>query len=291
MADAYVPDPNRYDRMTYRRCGRSGLHLPLLSLGFWWNFGDDRPLRPSAPSSGRAFDLGITHFDLANNYGPPYGSAERNLGRILREDFRGLRDELVISTKAGWDMWKGPYGDLGSRKTCSASLDQSLQRLGLDHVDVYYHHRPDPRTPLEESMGALHTACSRARRCTSASPRTATRARPRRCGSCASSGTPLLIHQPSVLDAQPLDRGRAARRARARGRRLHRLHRAGAGAAHRQVPRRVPAGQPDGRYYSLDEELLSRGQPSRAARAERDRAARGQTLAQMALAWACATIG
>ncbi|MCW2631953.1 MAG: putative aldo/keto-reductase family protein, partial [Pseudonocardia sp.] len=137
----YIPDPDRYGRMPYRRTGRSGLKLPPLSLGLWQNFGDDRPLEVSRAILRRAFDLGITHFDLANNYGPPYGSAERNFGQIFAEDLAPYRDELVISTKAGWDMWPGPYGDLGSRKYLLASLDQSLQRMGLDYVDIFYSHR------------------------------------------------------------------------------------------------------------------------------------------------------
>jgi len=144
--------------MTYRRCGRSGLLFPAVSLGLWQNFGDDRPIDTQRAIVRRAFDLGLTHFDLANNYGPPYGSAETNFARILHEDFHEHRDELVISTKAGWDMWPGPYGDLGSRKYLVASLDQSLRRLGLDYVDIFYHHHYDPETPLDESLGALHTA-------------------------------------------------------------------------------------------------------------------------------------
>ncbi|MDA2988796.1 MAG: aldo/keto reductase, partial [Actinomycetota bacterium] len=145
IAQHYLPDPDRYDsRMPFRRCGRSGLELPVISLGFWHNFGDDKPLAGQREIMHTGFDLGITHFDLANNYGPPYGSAEINAGRILREDFARYRDELVISSKAGWDMWPGPYGNLGSRKYILASLDQSLERLGLDYVDIFYHHRPDP---------------------------------------------------------------------------------------------------------------------------------------------------
>src|SRR5881398_3902212 len=144
--------------MPYRRCGRSGLQLPAISLGLWWNFGDDRPLANSRAILRRAFDLGITHFDLANNYGPPYGSAEINFGRIFAEDLRAYRDELVISSKAGYDMWPGPYGDHGSRKYLLASLDQSLRRLGLDYVDIFYSHRRDHDTPLEETIGALDTA-------------------------------------------------------------------------------------------------------------------------------------
>jgi L-glyceraldehyde 3-phosphate reductase len=155
---SYIPAEDRYRTMTYRRCERSGLLLPAVSLGLWQNFGDDRPLETQRAVLRRAFDLGITHFDLANNYGPPYGSPETNIGRILREDFRTCRDELVISTKAAWDMWQGPYGDLGSPKYLLASLDQSLRRLDVDYVDIFYHHHFDPQTPLEESLGALHTA-------------------------------------------------------------------------------------------------------------------------------------
>jgi L-glyceraldehyde 3-phosphate reductase len=158
MALTYVPARDRYDRMQYRRSGRSGLSLPAISLGLWQNFGGDVPLEHSRAILWRAFDLGITHFDLANNYGPPYGSAEQTFGRILREDLRPYRDELVISTKAGYDMWPGPYGEWGSRKYLLASLDQSLQRMGLEYVDIFYSHRFDPDTPLEETMGALDTA-------------------------------------------------------------------------------------------------------------------------------------
>jgi L-glyceraldehyde 3-phosphate reductase len=154
----YVPADDRYERMTYRRSGRSGLQLPAVSLGLWQNFGHDRPLDTSRAIVRRAFDLGVTHFDLANNYGPPYGSAEENFGRLMRDDLRPYRDELVISTKAGYDMWPGPYGEWGSRKYLLASLDQSLGRMGLEYVDIFYSHRFDPETPLEETMGALATA-------------------------------------------------------------------------------------------------------------------------------------
>src|ERR1700683_832702 len=153
-----VAAEDRYDSMPYRRCGRRGLKLPAISLGLWQNFGDDRPLATSRAILRRAFDLGITHFDLANNYGPPYGSAELNSGRVFEEDLRAYRDELVISTKAGWDMWPGPYGEYGSRKYLLASLDQSLRRMRLDHVDIFYSHRFDPDTPLEETLGALADA-------------------------------------------------------------------------------------------------------------------------------------
>lgn len=151
----YQPVENRYEKMQYRRCGKSGIKLPLISLGLWHNFGDKDDFANARQILRTAFDNGITHFDLANNYGPPYGSAEKNFGRIFKEDFKTYRDELIISTKAGWDMWPGPYGNFGSRKYLIASLDQSLQRMGLDYVDIFYHHRPDPDTPLEETMGAL----------------------------------------------------------------------------------------------------------------------------------------
>src|SRR6202046_979137 len=154
----YLAAADRYQHIGYRRCGRSGIQLPEVSLGLWHNFGDDRPLENSRAILRRAFDLGITHFDLANNYGVPYGSAEKNFGRILREDFRPYRDELIISTKAGYDMWPGPYGQWGSRKYLLASLDQSLQRMGLEYVDIFYSHRPDPKTPLQETLGALDAA-------------------------------------------------------------------------------------------------------------------------------------
>src|SRR4030088_770876 len=152
---SYVPAPDRYASTPYRRCGRSGLLLPPISLGLWQNFGGTRPIETSRAIACRAFDLGITHFDLANNYGPPDGSAEETFGKILREDFKPWRDELIITTKAGYYMWPGPYGEWGSRKYLLASLDQSLKRMGLDYVDIFYSHRPDPETPLEETMGAL----------------------------------------------------------------------------------------------------------------------------------------
>jgi L-glyceraldehyde 3-phosphate reductase len=194
----YVAAPDRYDQTTYRRCGRSGLQLPLISLGLWQNFGDDRPLATSREILRRAFDLGITHFDLANNYGPPYGSAEINFGRIFAEDFRAHRDELVISTKAGYDMWPGPYGEWGSRKYLLASLDQSLRRMGLDYVDIFYSHRFDPGTPLEETMGALHSAVQQGKaRYAGISSYSASRTQQAVRILRDDLGTPLLIHQPS----------------------------------------------------------------------------------------------
>jgi L-glyceraldehyde 3-phosphate reductase len=183
--------------MSYRRCGHSGLLLPAISLGLWHNFGHDRPLDAQREVLRRAFDLGITHFDLANNYGPPYGSAEENFGRHLAADLRPYRDELVISSKAGYDMWPGPYGDLGSRKYLLASLDQSLNRMGLDYVDIFYSHRPDPDTPLEETMGALDTAV-RSGRALYAGISNYPADRTREAAAILQDlGTPLLIHQPS----------------------------------------------------------------------------------------------
>jgi L-glyceraldehyde 3-phosphate reductase len=193
----YVAAEARYDRLPYRRCGTSGLMLPAISLGLWQNFGHDRPLDTSRAIVRRAFDLGITHFDLANNYGPPYGSAEENFGRLLEQDLRPYRDELVISSKAGYDMWPGPYGDHGSRKYLLASLDQSLQRMGLDYVDIFYSHRFDPETPLEETMGALDSAVRQGKALyagiSSYSPAKTKEA----AAILRDLGTPLLIHQPS----------------------------------------------------------------------------------------------
>jgi L-glyceraldehyde 3-phosphate reductase len=193
----YVPADDRYERMVYNRSGRSGLQLPAVSLGLWNNFGHDRPLDDQRAIVRRAFDLGVTHFDLANNYGPPYGSAEENFGRLLREDLAQYRDELVISTKAGYDMWPGPYGEWGSRKYLTASLDQSLRRMGLDYVDIFYSHRFDPETPLEETMGALGAAVRAGKALyvgiSSYSPAKTAEA----AAILRDLGTPLLIHQPS----------------------------------------------------------------------------------------------
>jgi L-glyceraldehyde 3-phosphate reductase len=188
---------SRYDSMPYRRCGRSGILLPAISLGLWQNFGDDRPHQTAREIVWRAFDRGVTHFDLANNYGPPYGSAERNFGRILKADLGAHRDELIISTKAGYDMWPGPYGDGGSRKYLLASLDQSLERMGLDYVDIFYSHRYDPGTPLEETLGALDTAVKQGK-ALYAGISSYSGARTAEAGQMLRElGTPLLIHQPS----------------------------------------------------------------------------------------------
>jgi len=194
---SYLPDPARYEAMAYRRCGRSGIRLPALSLGLWHNFGDDRPWETQREICRRAFDLGVTHFDLANNYGPPYGAAESNFGRILATDFAAHRDELLISTKAGYDMWPGPYGDLGSRKYLLASLDQSLSRMGLDYVDIFYSHRVDPDTPMEETAGALAAAVAQGKALyVGISSYSSERTR-RMAELLADLKVPLLIHQPS----------------------------------------------------------------------------------------------
>jgi L-glyceraldehyde 3-phosphate reductase len=192
----YVADSHRYDSMEYRRSGRSGIKLPAISLGLWHNFGGVDNFENSRAMLRRAFDLGITHFDLANNYGPPYGSAEENFGRIFKKDFRPYRDELIISTKAGWDMWPGPYGDLGSRKYLLASLDQSLARMGLDYVDIFYHHRPDPETPMEESMGALDTAVRSGRALYAGISAYNAEQTLQAVKILRELGTPCLIHQP-----------------------------------------------------------------------------------------------
>lgn len=200
---SYQAKKERYDQMEYRRCGKSGIKLPMLSLGLWHNFGDITPFETQRDILRAAFDAGITHFDLANNYGPPYGEAERNFGKHLAADFRPYRDELIISTKAGYDMWPGPYGNFGSRKYLIASLDQSLMRMGLDYVDIFYHHRPDPDTPLEETMGALHSIVASGKALYVGlsnyyDPAVAKKA----MAILKDMGTPCLIHQPrySMLD-------------------------------------------------------------------------------------------
>jgi L-glyceraldehyde 3-phosphate reductase len=192
----YVADDKRYDSMQYRRSGRSGIQLPAVSLGLWHNFGGVDNFENSRAMLRRAFDLGITHFDLANNYGPPYGSAEETFGQILKKDFLPYRDELMISTKAGWDMWPGPYGNLGSRKYLLASLDQSLKRMGLEYVDIFYHHRPDPDTPMEESMGALDTAVRSGRALYAGISAYNAKQTSEAVKILRDLGTPCLIHQP-----------------------------------------------------------------------------------------------
>ena len=277
--------------MRYRRTGRSGLRLPVLSLGLWQNFGDDRPEETQRAILRRAFDRGVTHFDLANNYGPPYGRAEENFGRYLADDLGPYRDELVISTKAGYDMWPGPYGQGGgSRKYVLASLDQSLARMGLDYVDIFYSHRFDAETPVEETMMALDTAV-RSGRALYAGISSYSSERTREAATIARElGTPLLIHQPSY---SMLNRwieaasrwAEPARRARAAGDGLHRLHRAGAGAADRPLPRRRPRRLPR-RPRRLDAHRSRRRRAAAGAGADEIAQRRGQKLAQLALQWA-----
>jgi len=197
MPTSYAADPARYDTMQYRRTGRSGVQLPAVSLGLWHNFGDDKPLETQRAILRRAFDLGVTHFDLANNYGPPYGSAETNFGRHLRDDFRPFRDELIISSKAGWDMWPGPYGFGGSRKYLLSSLDQSLQRMGLEYVDIFYSHRFDPDTPIEETMGALDAAVRQGKALYVGISSYSAERTEQAIAILNDLGTPLLIHQPN----------------------------------------------------------------------------------------------
>jgi L-glyceraldehyde 3-phosphate reductase len=283
----YIAAADRYDGKHYRRCGRSGVKLPEVSLGLWQNFGDESPLDTQRAILRRALDLGVTHFDLANNYGPPYGTAEINFGRIMREDLRPHRDELIISTKAGYDMWPGPYGDWGSRKYLLASLDQSLARMGLEYVDIFYSHRADPDTPLEETMGALATAVTSGRALyagiSSYSPARTEEA----AAILGDLGAPLLIHQPSysILNRWVEDGL------------LDTLERVGAGCiafsplAQGLLTAKYLNGVPEGSRASRSGSSLSADQLSEQnlvrVRALNDIARdRGQSLAQMALAWA-----
>jgi L-glyceraldehyde 3-phosphate reductase len=281
----YVPAEDRYDRMHYRRSGRSGLDLPAVSLGLWWNFGHDRPFETSRAIVRRAFDLGITHFDLANNYGPPYGSAEENFGRMLAADLGRYRDELVISTKAGWEMWPGPYGDLGSRKYLLASLDQSLRRLGLDYVDIFYSHRPDPDTPLEETMGALATAVQQGKALYAGISSYSAEKTAEAAAILRSFRVALLIHQPSYsmlnrwIEHELLDV----------------LGEEGIGCivfsplAQGMLTDKYLDGIPEGsratRGYALSEDLLTEESLAKIRALNEIAQGRGQTLAQMALAW------
>ncbi len=281
----YVPAPDRYERFEYRRCGRSGLLLPPISLGLWQNFGDDRPLSTSRAILRKAFDLGITHFDLANNYGPPYGSAELNFGRLFAEDFAGLRDEVVISTKAGYDMWPGPYGEWGSRKYVLGSLDQSLKRMRLEYVDIFYSHRFDPETPLRETMGALDSAVRQGKAryvgISSYSPERTEEA----IRILAELGTPLLIHQPSYsMFNRWIEDGL-----------LDVLGREGIGCiafsplAQGLLTDKYLHGVPDdsrvrrGQYF--DEQIVNERNLERVQALASIAEDRGQTLAQLAVAW------
>jgi L-glyceraldehyde 3-phosphate reductase len=282
---SYVADAGRYESMPYRRCGRSGIQLPAISLGLWQNFGEDRPLASSRAMLRRAFDLGITHFDLANNYGPPYGSAESNFGRVFASDLRPHRDELIISTKAGYDMWPGPYGEWGSRKYLLGSLEQSLQRMGLEYVDIFYSHRFDPETPLEETMGALDSAVRQGKAryvgISSYSPQRTEEA----AGILRELGTPLLIHQPSYsMLNRWVEQGL-----------LDVLDRVGVGtivfsplAQGLLTDRYLQGVQEDsrvlrGNYFS--KELITKENLARVRALNEIATRRGQTLAQLAIAW------
>ncbi|WP_084704131.1 L-glyceraldehyde 3-phosphate reductase [Phaeacidiphilus oryzae] len=283
----YRPAEDRYSgSMAYRRTGRSGLKLPEISLGLWHNFGDDKPFETQRAILRRAFDLGVTHFDLANNYGPPYGSAETNFGRHLRDDFRPYRDELVLSTKAGYDMWPGPYGEWGSLKYLTASLDQSLRRMGLEYVDIFYSHRPDPNTPLEETMAALARAVQQGKALyVGISSYTASQTR-EAARILREMGVPLLIHQPSysIVNRWVEDDGL-----------LDTLEAVGAGMigfaplAQGLLTGRYLKGIPeDSRAAagkSLDPGLLSEENVTRLRGLNAIAERRGQTLAQMALTW------
>jgi L-glyceraldehyde 3-phosphate reductase len=282
---AYAPADERYEKLTYRRCGRSGLQLPPVSLGLWQNFGDDRPLAVSRAILRRAFDLGVTHFDLANNYGPPYGSAEINFGRMFREDFARLRDELVISTKAGYDMWPGPYGNWGSRKYLLGSLDQSLRRMGLDYVDIFYSHRVDPETPLVETMGALDTAVRSGKARYVGISSYGTRRTEEAIQILRELGTPLLIHQPSYsMFNRWIEEGL-----------LDVLGRDGVGCiafsplAQGLLTDKYLNGIPEDsrvhRGQGLSEDLVTEENIERARALAEIASSRGQSLAQMAIAW------
>lgn len=282
----YEADASRYDKMKYRRCGKSGILLPLISVGLWHNFGDSDDFTKARQILRTAFDNGVTHFDLANNYGPPFGAAEENFGRIFDKDFRPYRDELIISSKAGWDMWPGPYGNFGSRKYLVASCDQSLKRMGLDYVDIFYHHRPDPDTPLEETMGALHHLVQQGKALyvgVSQYPAELTR---RAAEILQDMGTKLFIHQPryNMMDRW-VEKGL-----------LHELERQGTGSiAFSPLEQGIltdkylkgfPEGSravKDGRYLqtgAITEELLGKVRQLNDIAQER-----GQSLAQMAIAW------
>jgi L-glyceraldehyde 3-phosphate reductase len=281
----YVPATDRYERMPYRRSGRSGLLLPAVSLGLWQNFGHERPLDTSRAIVRRAFDLGITHFDLANNYGPPYGSAEENFGRLFHQDLAPYRDELVISSKAGYDMWPGPYGEWGSRKYLLSSLDQSLRRLGLGYVDIFYSHRFDPDTPLEETMGALDTAVRQGKALYAGISSYSATHTAEAAAILRDLGTPLLIHQPSYsmlnrwIEEDLLDT----------------IEREGIGCivfsplAQGMLTDKYLKGIPQGSRAShggsLSPELLTEQALAKIRALGEIAARRGQTLAQMALAW------
>jgi L-glyceraldehyde 3-phosphate reductase len=281
----YDAAPDRYEPMPYRRCGRSGIQLPAISLGLWNNFGDDKPLETQRAMLRRAFDRGVTHFDLANNYGPPPGSAEINFGCIFREDFAPYRNELILSTKAGYDMWPGPYGEWGSRKYLLASLDDSLRRMGTDYVDIFYSHRYDPNTPLEETMGALDTAVRSGKALYAGISSYSAEKTEEALAILGSLGTPLLIHQPSYSMFNRWIEGGL----------LDVLDREGVGCiafsplAQGLLTNRyldgIPADSRAAKGVFLDESMISEERLEHVRALNAIAAGRGQTLAQMAIAW------
>ena len=282
----YIPAAGRYELMQYRRCGRSGLMLPELSLGLWQNFGDDAPLESQRSILRRAFDLGITHFDLANNYGPPYGSAESNFGSLLRTDFKYLRDELIISTKAGWDMWPGPYGDHGSRKYLTASLDQSLLRLGLDYVDIFYHHRFDPDTPLEETLGALDAAVRQGKALYVGISSYSDQRTSAAIEILRALGTPLLIHQPSYSMFNRWIEDRLLDVLEVEGVGCIGFSALAQGLLTDRYLDGVPEGSRASRAGSLASDMLSKQNLDHVRALRAIAAERGQRVSQLALAWA-----
>jgi L-glyceraldehyde 3-phosphate reductase len=298
----YVAASDRYEHQPYRRCGRSGVRLPEISLGLWQNFGNDRPLDVQRSIILRAFDLGITHFDLANNYGgrtlntsddplgrlesgPPYGSAERNFGRILREDLRPYRDELIISTKAGYDMWPGPYGDWGSRKYLLASLDQSLARMGLEYVDIFYSHRADPDTPLEETMGALATAVTSGKALYAGISSYSAERTAQAAAILRQLGTPLLIHQPSYSMLNRWIEDGLLDTLAAEGVGCIAFSPLAQGVLSGKYLAGVPAGSRASQDGSLTADQLSEENMARVSGLNDIALARSQSLAQMALSW------
>ncbi|MEA4945564.1 MAG: L-glyceraldehyde 3-phosphate reductase [Propionicimonas sp.] len=286
ILDQFHADPARYDgRMPYRALGRSGLKLPAVSLGLWHNFGDDVPFERQRNILRRAFDLGVTHFDLANNYGPPYGSAETNFGRHFRESLRPYRDELVISTKAGWDMWPGPYGDLGSRKYLLSSLDQSLERMGLDYVDLFYHHHYDPTTPLEETLGALDTAVRQGKaRYVGISSYSAERTR-EAATIAADLRLPLVIHQPSYSLLNRWVEGGLLDATAEAGMGVIAFSPLAQGMLTDKYLAGVPADSRAAQHKSLSTDFLTEQTLGHIRALNQLATGRGQSLAQLAIAW------
>jgi L-glyceraldehyde 3-phosphate reductase len=281
----YEAAENRYDSIPYRRTGRSGLKLPAVSLGLWHNFGDGKPLDTQRAILRRAFDLGVTHFDLANNYGPPYGSAETNFGRIFREDFRPYRDEIVLSTKAGYDMWPGPYGEWGSRKYLLASLDQSLKRMGVEYVDIFYSHRFDPETPLEETMGALGHAVRSGKALYAGISSYSAERTAEAAAILRDMGTPLLIHQPSYSMLNRWIEGPLLDTLDQEGVGCIAFSPLAQGMLTDKYLNGIPEGSRAGQGTSLSPDLLTDEALSHIRSLNEMAKDRGQSLAQMAIAW------